>query len=447
MIRETPEPRPNSIACGQHGRRRGAPLWAPVFAGEAHAGRGGIPLGAPSLGIEPTGGHGGPPLRRWIRTLPFVVSLLLGLAPLTACRREEAAHAGEEPAEKAEHAGPEHEESAATGRLPLAEVRGLHFLTVPPPRAEGAWFPAEAIADETAQATLTAPVGGVVEKVAVLPGRQVARGTVLLVLRSPELARLKADWLVARARLGPLRSAREREERLLAAGAGALRELEEAEGAQAAAEAEMEAARLALEARGVKPESAGARLAVRAPGAGVVAAYQVRLDQGVAAGQELGLFQSAHAGLVKVELPLPAPATWQAGTLTEARSSEGRRWQARLEGVPMALSEETRRLAYRLRLSGAPLPLPGTPLEVRVALAEAPILPQSALQQVEGTWGVFVREGEEAVFRPVRRGVELGGDAMILEGVQPGETVVAEGAYLLKSLLLKQRSGGDEHEH
>jgi cobalt-zinc-cadmium efflux system membrane fusion protein len=370
---------------------------------------------------------------------------VFSLLTTSSCNRKGAPQ-GEErpPAEGAASTDATHEES---GRLPLAEVRGLRFLTVPPPRAEGAWFPAEAIADETAQAVLTAPVGGVVEKVATLPGRRVAAGTVLLVLRSPELARLKADWLVARARLGQARSEEEREQRLLAAGAGARRELEAASATVAAAEAESEAARLALDARGVRPESAGARLAVRAPGAGVVAAYRVQLSQGVTAGQELGLFQSANAALVKVELPLPPPASWRPGTLTEARSSEGRRWQARLEGVPMALSEDTRRLAYRLRLSGAALPLPGTPLEVRVALAEAPILPQTALQQVEGTWGVFVREGDEAVFRAVRRGVELGGDAMILEGVRPGETVVADGAYLLKSLLLKRRSGSDEHEH
>jgi cobalt-zinc-cadmium efflux system membrane fusion protein len=51
------------------------------------------------------------------------------------------------------------------------------------------------------------------------------------------------------------------------------------------------------------------------------------------------------------------------------------------------------------------------------------------------------------VFRPVRRGAELGGDVLVLEGLKTGETVVGEGAYLLKSLLLKRKSGGEEHEH
>jgi hypothetical protein len=47
----------------------------------------------------------------------------------------------------------------------------------------------------------------------------------------------------------------------------------------------------------------------------------------------------------------------------------------------------------------------------------------------------------------VRRGVELGSDVVIEEGVNPGESVAADGAYLLKSMWLKARSGGDEHEH
>jgi cobalt-zinc-cadmium efflux system membrane fusion protein len=83
-----------------------------------------------------------------------------------------------------------------------------------------------------------------------------------------------------------------------------------------------------------------------------------------------------------------------------------------------------------------------------VPLARAIVLPQSALQQIEGTWGVFVREGEEARFLAVRRGAELGGDVLVLGGVEPGQVVATEGAYLLKSLYLKLSSGGETaHEH
>lgn len=113
----------------------------------------------------------------------------------------------------------------------------------------------------------------------------------------------------------------------------------------------------------------------------------------------------------------------------------------------MALSPETRRLTYRLRLSGGPLPMAGAPLEVHVPLARGVSLPQSALQQMEGVWGVFIQEGGQGVFRPVKRGVELGTEVLVLEGVRPGETVVAEGAYLLKALQQKRAEPEQEDGH
>ncbi|MBS1941151.1 MAG: hypothetical protein JST38_09760, partial [Bacteroidetes bacterium] len=88
----------------------------------------------------------------------------------------------------------------ASNRLPLEGVRGLRFIQVPEARTEGSWYPAEAIGDESAQALLTAPVKGIVSAIAVAPGTRVGPGARLLVLQSPELARLKADWLSAKAR-------------------------------------------------------------------------------------------------------------------------------------------------------------------------------------------------------------------------------------------------------
>jgi cobalt-zinc-cadmium efflux system membrane fusion protein len=276
----------------------------------------------------------------------------------------------------------------------------------------------------------------------------VAQGTLLLSLQSPELARLKADWLGSRARLDRLEAELAREQRLFEAGAGSRRELDQARSERDTGRAEEEAARLALEARGLRPEEAGASFPIRALKAGRVGAWKVLVGQGVEAGQELGSFQSAQASLARVELPLPGPGGWSPGSQTEARNAQGQRWKARVEGVPASLSTDTKRLAYRLRLEGASLPLPGSPLEVRVPLEKAIILPQAAVQQVEGRWGVFVKEGEEARFRPVRRGPELGGDVMILEGLRPGQDVAVEGAYLLKALQLKRtRPEEDGHGH
>ena len=369
-------------------------------------------------------------------SLPFALVLLVGVA----CSKK-----SEMKSESVKHEQEAEEHGAA--HLPLKDIRGLRFLVVPEPKAEGAWYPAEAIGDESAQAVLSSPVKGIVSAIQTPPGKRVPIGTGLVTIQSPELARLKADWLSSKARRERTEAELSREQRLFDAQAGSRRELEAAKSEAATARADEEAARLALEARGQNPEAAGAVLIVRAPKVGIVSTYKIQLGQGVEAGQELGSFQAASAAIARLELPPPAPQNWQIGAVTEVRKGDGQRWKARLEGTPMTLTTDTRRLSYRLRLLGGALPIPGTPLEVHVPLARTVVLPPSALQQVEGTWGVFVKEGDAAEFRPVRRGAELGGDVMVLEGVKPGETVVGEGAYLLKSLQIKRKSGGEDHDH
>ena len=344
----------------------------------------------------------------------------------------------------ADHAGHEgHGENLALG-----ELRGITFAAVQPPRRESAFVAAEAFADEQATSLVPAPIGGQVLRVNVLPGREVRAGEVLFELHSPTLVQLRRDLLVARAELARARADREREERLLAAGATARRDVEAAQAAEAVALAEEQAALFALAARGLPSEGQDARILVPAPRAGKVTELHVRRGETVEEAAPLLTLLSGKAALVRLELPLPGPTNWPAGSLTEARLGDGRRWPARLEGEPASISADSRRLLFRLRLEGEDLPLPGTPVEVRVPLDWGYVLPQNALQQIEGEWGVFRRQGESATFVPVRRGAELGRDVLVLAGLAEGDQVATEGAYLLKALWLKRAGGGgDAHDH
>jgi cobalt-zinc-cadmium efflux system membrane fusion protein len=328
----------------------------------------------------------------------------------------------------------------------LEGLRGIRWMAAPPPRAEGAWFPGEAIGDASAQSVLTSPVRGRVASAPFPPGRPVSRGAELLVIESPELVELLSRRRIALAEVERADATLAREERLASAGATSQREVEDARRAAFAARAESEAARSGLESRGLENSDSSGRFALRAPTHGAVVRWIVRNGQGIEAGQELGSFQVAPARLVRLDLSLPGPR-WRLGDETEVRSSDGRRWKARVAGIPSVLADDTRRLAFRLELIDGTPPLPGEPVEVRVPFAMAVILPQAAVQQIDGTWGVFVRAGDSAVFHPIRRGVDLGSDVVIDGGVSPGEEIATDGAYLLKSLWLKVRSGDDEHEH
>jgi cobalt-zinc-cadmium efflux system membrane fusion protein len=372
--------------------------------------------------------------------------LLLGLAVVTAFSSCRSRSAGEHGTEADQHrAAASAEGASGTPVLPFEGLRGIRWIAAPEPRAEGAWFPGEALGDESAQSVLSSPVSGRIVSAPTSPGRPVPRGTVLLEIESPEQAELLSRWLVAKAEVERAESTLAREERLASAGATSQREVDDARREVSIARAESESARLGLEARGLTDSDPSGRFSLRAPASGAVVRWDVRNGQGVEAGQALGGFQIASARLVRVDLSLPGPE-WHLGDETEVRSSDGRHWKARVAGVPSVLSDDTRRLSFRLELVDGALPLPGQPVEVRVPFAVAVVLPQAALQQIEGVWGVFVQAGDRAAFHPVRRGVELGPNVVVDDGVGPGDVIAADGAYLLKSLWLKARSGGDEHE-
>jgi cobalt-zinc-cadmium efflux system membrane fusion protein len=376
---------------------------------------------------------------------------LIFLPPLTVALLLSPVGCSKKTAHEAEHEHEQEQASAPEGEgIPLEGIRGLRLMQVPEARQEGRWVPGEAMGDEGAQAVLASPVKGIVARLLAAPGQAKAPGTPLALIQSPELARLKAEWMAAKARLERAQAELVREERLFAAGAGARRDLEAAKSEAATVQAEEEAARLGLEAVGLKPAEAGSTFTLKSPAAGSVVAWKIQQGQGVEAGQELGSFQVAQAAILRVELPQPGPGAWKPGALSEVRSAEGRNWKARLEGVPTTVSPETQRLVYRLRLLGGPLPMPGAPVEVKVPLQMGLFLPQAALQQVEGRWGVFVVEqGKTVHFRPVARGLELQSEVLVLEGLKPGETLVAEGAYLLKAYQQKrsQPEGEGGHGH
>jgi cobalt-zinc-cadmium efflux system membrane fusion protein len=379
-----------------------------------------------------------------------IVALALLFMGVIACgappHEDKAAGHDEHAGEHGEHEqGGEHGEE--DGKLHVDGLRGVSFAPAGPAHQESAFFAAEAVSDPSAETQLSVPVGGQVIALHVAPGATVAKGAAVIELRSPELADVEARWQVARARAEKASREAEREQRLLKHDATSAREAEAASSEADVARVEEEAARAALVARGAEPGKSRPGVTVRAPRDGTLVGYSVALGENVAAGAKLATLVSPGAALVRVDLALPGPETWAVGATTEVRRSDGKRWTARVEGIPPQLAADTRRLSYYLRLDGEDRPLAGTPLEVRVPLAEAIVLPQTALQQIEGVWGVFVRQGDVAEFRPVRKGPELGGDVLVLEGIEPGDVVATEGAYLLKALQLKLAGGGAGHDH
>jgi membrane fusion protein, heavy metal efflux system len=78
--------------------------------------------------------------------------------------------------------------------------------------------------------------------------------------------------------------------------------------------------------------------------------------------------------------------------------------------------------------------------------SSAPMLlvAQDAIQQVNGADVVFVRAAPDRFdVHPVRRGAVMGGRVQILEGIQPGDSIVTRGSFIVKSQLLKSSFQGE----
>jgi cobalt-zinc-cadmium efflux system membrane fusion protein len=83
---------------------------------------------------------------------------------------------------------------------------------------------------------------------------------------------------------------------------------------------------------------------------------------------------------------------------------------------------------------------PGQYVSVRLPLGaprQSPAVPETALVEHEGKRFVFVSSEEHRYHRrDVRTGIEADGWVEIVEGLSPGEQVVTQGAFYLKSELL-----------
>jgi cobalt-zinc-cadmium efflux system membrane fusion protein len=256
----------------------------------------------------------------------------------------------------------------------------------------------------------------------------------------------RAEVAAAQARVDAARAALEREERLVARGVSPRKNLEEARRELLAADAERDAAGAALAAAGAS-SGRGGRHVLKAPFAGTVTARSAVAGR-IAAPDEV-LVEIADLSRVWAQLDVPESEarSVRAGqrvvlTLDAVR---GETLDGRITRVESSVDAATRTVRARVEL-----PNPGHALKagmlLRAVIEVAPpraavLVPARALQRAEGQDLVFVRESERT-FRPVA--VEVGerhGAAVAVSGVPAGADVVLEGAFLLKTEILKDSIG------
>jgi cobalt-zinc-cadmium efflux system membrane fusion protein len=131
----------------------------------------------------------------------------------------------------------------------------------------------------------------------------------------------------------------------------------------------------------------------------------------------------------------------------------GREFDGRVTQIGRQVDAGSRTVPVRVELANPNEVLrPGMSANARLELtgdSQAILaVPAAALQRVGQRWLAFVPETpQEFEMRPVGRGRDLGTEIEVVSGLKAGETVVVEGAFLLKAEAEKRLGGGEEHEH
>jgi membrane fusion protein, heavy metal efflux system len=315
----------------------------------------------------------------------------------------------------------------------------------------------ELAVDERMYAEVASPMPARAAQILAAAGDTVRRGQPLLLLQSADLGRARAEYLSASARLRLAEAALQRKRGLLDERIVPLREVQEAEAEQEAARAAVRSAVAALAAFGVDLPTTeltadASTFSLRSPIAGTVIARQVMLGQMLDPGTpafKIGdlsrLWLTVHAferDAVRIVKGASARLSFSA--------LPGQPFDGVVTLIGREVSHESRTVPVRIDVRNPGLLRPGmsATAQVPVGAANTAILtvPVAAVQRVKGEWCVFVpKDATTFEVRKIGRGRDLGGEVEVLSGLGPKDTIVVDGAFLLKAQAEKGEAGHGGH--
>jgi len=367
---------------------------------------------------------------------------------------------------------PDADASGDTALLGARTVQIARFDLVPVrrmPWRDATRVPARLTLAPTATQRLGAIAEGRITRVHVLPGDVVRRGQVLVRIHSHEMMDARAKLAQARilrqqaeADLALATSQADRAERLHAARALALADLERARTMQLDAQARRDAAQAELDrARGMEelllgdgplpPDYDEHDVLIRSPIDGVVVTRDAQEGVVATVGMPLVTVSRTSELWMQVHVPETAAAVARVGTQIRftVTALGDRTFNARVVRVAPAVDTLTRTIELQAVVTSRDAALKPE-LFATAELGGAPgaptwVVPASAIQALEGDTVVIAadRRGEglklEAV--RVRTGRRTGEWVELLSGVDTTRAVVTGGAAIAKAEILKRRGG------
>ncbi len=392
--------------------------------------------------------------RRKLIAVGAGVALLAGIGGVVIGRSTDTTEtaAATSPAEAAGKEGEEAEEEHGPEGFVALTPAALAAAGIQTEVASPGTFGSEILAQATVAAppegrsSLTARADGAVTRIFKRLGDPVGAGETVALLESRDAAAIVAERAAAAARATATSAALNRERRLFNAKITARQDLEAAQAEAAQAQAELRRTQAAVTAAGVTSD--GRHLAVRSLIPGRITKAEAELGAYVSAGTEL--FEVANPNRIQVEAAVPAADAQRIrpGDRAVIELPSGGTVDAVVRSSTPSLNPESRAATVVLSPSGTPAELTqGQGVRVRITPRGSVtggriVLPEGAVQSLEGRDVVFVRTNTGFQATPVTVGSRSAGRVEILGGLEPGAVVVTTGAFQLKSQL-----GASEAEH
>jgi cobalt-zinc-cadmium efflux system membrane fusion protein len=297
-------------------------------------------------------------------------------------------------------------------------------------------------------------VDGRLTSITVKAGDTVKRGQVLAQLVVPSIANAQAEYLSAVAADKSAKTNLERENQLLDKGLTTAREAEVARAEASRTEADLAAAKAKLDALGVGRPTAGASisgagvLTLTAPIDGVVVRRDAVLGRFLQAKETAFVIADPHdlrAALNVYEADLPYFHVGQEAEIF-VDALPGKSFKGKIVLVEPQIGKQSRSARAYIDVDNHDAVLkPGLFIRASIKLPEAVahgrlLVPAPAVQPIGDDKVVFVEQKEPGTFevRKVQVTRETTQVAEIREGLQKGERIVVEGAFVLRGEVTKQ---------
>lgn len=354
--------------------------------------------------------------------------------------------------------------SQIEGKVQLADATltsaGIEIKTAGPRRMTTTLeVPGEIKADDTRLAHVVPRLQGVVLEVLRREGERVARGDLMAVINSRELADAKSTFLAAGQRVQFARVALEREETLWKKKISAeqeyleaRRQFDEVRLGQDVARQKLLALGLSQAAVDALPTTETANLAryeIRAPIAGTVIERDVTVGESIP--PDRNIFTIADLNSVWIEASIPAKdlvQVRQGQPATILVADAGLQAQGRVSFIGALVGEDNRRATARIVIANSQGAWrPGLVVSVKLELSSteaAVAVPVDAIQTFRDWQVVFFRHGEWFEARPLELGRSDGQWVEVLNGLQAGERYAATNSFAVKAEIGKL---GATHDH